>query len=294
MCEHNPRMRSLLGWSCFVGVVTVFLACGSDGESRFAGGGKRDSGSGSGSSGSSVSFGQSDAQPSEQPPEQPATDVEAIVTTDNAFSFGYGTDSVLNTFIRGEASGGGEIFNCPVGFGPAKYTVPAAQAPTGAYLYIIAWADNAVSQGTLAQFKRLGGQPVYSGDGAWQVCAVGKPYANLADGPDQATVNASIGDCNKGTPGATYSKGWVTTNGAVTPGAIGLLAFGETNDDPGGTFPIVCQMDDAGVSGIDAVARWMWFDPQDGSSPFFGNANNRTKTFLIFRLPADALPVPVK
>jgi hypothetical protein len=85
----------------------------------------------------------------------------------------------------------------------------------------------------------------------------------------------------------------VTTTGALTGGAKGKVAFGEANDSPSGDFPIVCQKDDAGVSGIDAVARWMWFDPQDGASPFVGNAGNRTKTFLLFRLSASALP-PVK
>lgn len=228
------------------------------------------------------------------PPAAPATDVRAVVTTDNAFSFGYGSDSAVTTFVRGEGSGGRAIFDCPVGFGPTEYVVPAAQAPAGAYLYIIAWADTAVTQGTLAQFTRIGGKPIYSGDGAWQICAVGTPYDYLGMGPDQATVTASVAECNKGAPGATYSKGWVNTAGAVTPGAIGKLAYGETNEDAGGDFPIVCQKDDAGVSGIDGAARWMWFDPLDGQSAFVGNTANRTKTFLIFRLPADALPAPVK
>jgi hypothetical protein len=38
----------------------------------------------------------------------------------------------------------------------------------------------------------------------------------------------------------------------------------------------------------------MWFDPLDGESPFMGNEDNRTKTFLIFRLSAGVLPPPVR
>ncbi len=289
-------MRWSLPAAVMVGLsgLGLVLACGSSDESEFDDGTNRPGGSSgtSGTSGTSGGFppGTNDGAP----PVEPATDVEAVVTTDNAFSFGYGDATKISTFIRGEGSDGPGIFDCPVGHGPVAYVVPAAQAPAGAYLYVIAWADTDVTQGTLAQFKRVGGQAVYSGDGAWEVCATGKPFDHLGLGPDESTVDVNIGECNKGAAGDTFSKGWVTTSGALTAGARGKLAFGEANDDPGGDFPIVCQKDDAGVSGIDAVARWMWFDPQDGQSPFVGNVDNRTKTFLIFRLPADALPSPVK
>lgn len=268
-------------------LVAVSFACGSSADSTFPdgpGGGKDDAGSDS-----SNDFPTSDAQVDALPTE-PETDVEAVVTTDNAFSFGYGSASALTTFIRGEGSDGDGIFNCPVGYGPTRYIVPAAQAPVGSYLYIIAWADNEVTQGTLAQFKRVGGKAIYSGDGAWEACAIGTPYEDLGPGPDQATVDQKIAACNAASADGTYSKGWVNTSGAITPGALGKVAFGEANDSSDGNFPIVCQVDDAGVSGIDAVAKWMWFDPQDGQSPFLGNDDNRTKTFLIFRLPASAIP----
>jgi hypothetical protein len=269
--------------------LAVVIACGGGGSTFDEGGRGHDGGGGGGTSGGFPPGTSSDGAPTNAP----TTDVEAVVTTDNAFSFGYGNAESLATFIRGEGSDGPGIFNCPVGFGPVAYRVPAADAPAGAYLYIIAWADTAVTQGTLAQFKRAGGEAIYSGNGAWQVCATGEPYDHLGAGPDHATVNAKVAECNKGASGATFSKGWVTTTGALTPGAKGKLAFGEANDSADGDFPIVCQKDDAGVSGIDPVARWMWFDPEDGQSPFVGNAGNRTQTFLIFRLPADALPLPV-
>lgn len=278
--------------ACALLGVLVAVACGSSPSSTFADPNAAKQ-NGIDDGGSSGSFPIADS--ALPPPPKPATDVQAVVTSDNAFSFGYGDGTSIATFIRGEGSDGDAIFNCPVGFGPTAYLVPAAQAPTGAYLYIVAWADEQVTQGTLAQFKRVGADAVYSGDAKWEVCAVGTPFQSNGTGPDQGTIGAGIASCNMAAAGATYSKGWVSTAGAITPGALGKLAIGKANDDAGGLFPIVCQKDDAGTQGIDAVAKWMWFDPQDNSSPFSGNAGNRTKTYLIFRLPADALPpAPVK
>lgn len=221
----------------------------------------------------------------------PPADVDVLITSDNAFSFGYGDATSVQSYVEGVASDSEHIFDCPVGFGPKAYTVPGADAPDSAYLYIVAWADRAFTQGALAQFTRAGGgSRVYSGDGAWQVCATGKEIdPDTQPGPDQATVNQYLGACNAGSQGDTFSKGWVDTSGAVTAGALGKLAFGEANDSASGDFPLVCQQDDAGVAGIDAAARWMWFDPGDGASPFVGNADNRTQSFLIFRLPASAI-----
>lgn len=295
----NRPMRRPLHWSVSIGSIGVLaaaigtgLACGSSGSEFPNSGAEPDSGTTSGSSGFPIG---TDNDADGVTPV--ATDVEAVLTSDNAFSFGYGDGNALGTFIRGEGSDSEGIFNCPVGLGPVAFKVPKEQAPAGAYLYVIAWADENVTQGTLAQFKRVGGKAIYSGDGAWEVCATGKPFNHLEGGPDQTTVNTNVGECNKGAAGETYSKGWVNTAGAVTAGAKGKLAFGEANDSSstadGGVFPIVCQKDDAGVDGIDAVARWMWFDPLDGKSPFSGNEGHRTKEFLIFRLPASALPASV-
>lgn len=279
----------LVPWALTAALV---VACGSELSSTFQDG-PIDAGDDDGGDGGGTGFGTTDAT-TEATVEEPATDVEAVVTSDNAFSFGYGNATGLASFIRGAGSDGPAIFDCPVGYGPHAFVVPAASAPKGAYLYIVAWADEQTTQGTLAQFKRVGGTgTIYSGDGAWEVCATGTAFSHLGDGPDQNQVNDAVEQCNLGATGATYSKGWVNPAGAITPGALGRLAIGEANDSiDGGDFPIVCQRDDAGVQGIDAVAKWMWFDPQDGQSPFVGNAGNRTKTFLVFRLPASALPPP--
>lgn len=287
--SRPPRVHNLVMRFIYWGFgVALVIACGST-TSEFV----QPTGSDAGTADAPTGFGSADSGDDSSVAEAPATDVEAVITSDNAFSFGYGNKDTIVTYFQGEGSDGPAIFNCPVGFGPKAFLVPAASAPKSAYLYIVAWADESTTQGTLAQFKRVGAtSTIYSGGGDWEVCAVGTPFSHLGPGPDQAQVNAAISSCNKGASGTAYSKGWVTTAGALTAGALGKLAFGESNENASGDFPIVCQKDDAGVQGIDAVARWMWFDPEDGQSPFVGNAGNRTKTFLVFRLAASALPPP--
>jgi hypothetical protein len=83
----------------------------------------------------------------------PHTPVDVMATADNAYAFGWGDQNSVTTYIANPAATlAGEIFNCPVGgparkgpalasgiiVGPEAYTVPADQAPPGAYLYLIA------------------------------------------------------------------------------------------------------------------------------------------------------------
>jgi hypothetical protein len=84
----------------------------------------------------------------------------------------------------------------------------------------------------------------------------------------------------------------VNSTGPVTPGAIGKLAVGEDNSDPGGDFPIVCQMD-MGVEGVDAAAKWMWYASAGGDAFHFSSLD-ATRPFLIFRLAAKNLPAGPK
>ncbi len=227
----------------------------------------------------------------------PPGDVHVVMTADNAYSFAYGTSSMIETFIRGSrASLAGEIFNCPVGNGPEQYTVPAASAPAGAYLYVVTWDDLSVTQGVLGEFERDGAY-VYTGDERFEVCATGLDYSvasagvDPVNGPTKEVVEAEIARCNAGTgDAATTSQGWVDLAGAVTAGATGTLAVGEANDAvPGGDFPTVCQ-GDATTPGVDAASKWMWYSPPGLSgSPFHSTGTNTFKAFLIFRLPADQI-----
>lgn len=220
-----------------------------------------------------------------------STEVNVIITADNAYGFGYGTgDKLLNYFGGVENLLAGEIFSCPIGHGPESYRVPAGSADAGNYLYIITYADMLTTQGVLGQFFREGAEPVFTGSGAWEVCATGEDYDLGSHGPALETINEHIASCNRGgLDPQTTSAGWVTAE----PSALGHVAFGEANDtarddpQPGNEFPIVC--------GIDEGARWMWFewDPDRSSgSPFLwpGGDGNVTKDFLIFRLGAEFVP----
>ena len=215
--------------------------------------------------------------------------VNVVITADNAYSFGYGNAGGITNFTQGQrAQTAGQIFNCPIGEGPETYVIPAADAPAGAYLYIVTWDDLSVTQGVLGQFTRDMGS-VFTGDPRFEVCATGIDYSTGADalvGPSQAVINAEIARCNSGAGAAgTTSKGWVNSAGPVVAGATGKLAVGEMNDDSAGTFPITCQPT-ATTLGITSTAKWMWYDPEDGQGgdAFHSTGVNRFKAFLIFRL----------
>ncbi|WP_437679296.1 hypothetical protein [Sorangium sp. So ce131] len=221
------------------------------------------------------------------------TDVNVIITADNAYGFGYGTgDRLLNYFGGIENLTADEIFTCPIGNGPEAYTVPARSANAGHYLYIVTYADMAVTQGVLGQFFREGAAPVFTGAGEWEVCATGEDYDLGSHGPEIETINRHIASCSRGgLDEQTTSAGWVTTADSTH----GKVVFGETNDTdrsdplPGNEFPIVCD--------IDEEARWMWYewDPDRSTgSPFLwpGGDQNVTKDFLIFRLGAEFIPEP--
>jgi len=229
-----------------------------------------------------------DAVPTvDAPPPIAAGPVRVVFTADNAYSFGYGDGAGVTHFTQGtRAQTAGQIFNCPIGNGPEQYDIPEADAPAGAYLYLVAWDDLAVTQGVLGQFTRATGQ-VLTGDPQFSVCATGVDFSSSQVGPTLAVINTEITRCNDGSGAATTSKGWVNTAGPVTAGALGTLAVGELNDDAAGTFPIVCQPT-ATTEGITSAARWMWYEPADGQSAdaFHSTGTNRFKAFLIFRLAA--------
>lgn len=227
--------------------------------------------------------------------------VDVAITADNAYSFGYGNELGIETYFAGtRATAAGEIFSCPVNYGPEHYEVPAENAPPGAYLYIVSWDDHGTTQGVLAQFKRTDAT-LYSGAPEFEVCATGIDF-RTSGGPTQEQVNEEILRCNAGTGDpSTTSAGWVNNAGPVegTPSAVGVLAVGEANEPNAGryeygTFPQVCVEDADGNKGIDLDAHWMWYDPQDGTvrtDAFHSTGTNSFRAFLIFRVPADSIVI---
>jgi len=218
-----------------------------------------------------------------------ASPVNVIITADNAYGFGYGSSAAMANYFGGvENPASQQIFSCETG--PEKYTVPAADANVGSYLYIVSYADTSTTQGVIAQFFRKGGPPVYTGSGQWEVCATGVDFDLGAGGPKLAQINEQLVRCNGGdTDLATTSGGW--RRSTDSPG--GKLAIGEDNATPRGSpapgneFQVAC--------GIDAAARWMWYDWEAGrqsGSPFIypreeNAARNPMKDFMIFRLAAQ-------
>jgi len=228
----------------------------------------------------------------------PATvDVDVVITADNAYSFGYGDINGITNFTQGSrAQLAGQIFNC--GEGPEAYKVPAADAPPSAYLYIVTWDDLAVTQGVLGQFRRGSGTALYTGDPQFQACGTGINMQASQMGPTQNDINTQISICNAGTGDkSTTSAGWVNLAGAVTPGAIGMLAVGEANDPtPGGSFPPTCVTGSAppNVASIDPEAHWMWYQPGGIANPFQSTGSNTFRAYLIFRVAAADIPPPPK
>jgi len=224
----------------------------------------------------------------------PSGPVNVVITADNAYSFGYGDVDAIDHFTQGTKSDGGAIFNCPLGNGPEAYVVPEADAPPTAFLYIVAWDDLAVTQGVIADITRQNAT-VVTGDSPFEVCATGIAYVSgptSINGPTLDVINQEITRCNAGTGDATAtSQGWVNTMGPTsTPGATGVMAVGEANDDPGGTFPIVCQPTATDL-GVRSTAKWLWYDPNPAEhiDPFHATGTNRFKSFLIFRLRVNAI-----
>ncbi len=193
-------------------------------------------------------------------PPVPLGDVEAVVTCDNAYGFGWGDVNKLDTYNTAPASvTAGDIFNC--GAGPEGYTIPAAQAPAAAYLYGIDFDSSQPSQKA---------------------------------GPTLQQINTEISTCNAGTGNkSTSSGGWVNPLGAVTAGAVGKLAIGQDNTKAyNPDFPIICQSGGPNP-GVDSQARWMWYTASGNSAGAFKFTSlTESRPFLIFRLAAKSLPPP--
>ena len=240
-----------------------------------------------------------------------AVDVDAVVTVDNAYGFGFGDASGMTTFFGGLRNTlAADIFNgAPVaytagdanvgngflntGVGPELYSLTGLAASD--YMYIVAWSDNEVWQGAIGEFT-IGSTTVGTGstDG-WQVYATGENRdsdvaSDTLTVADMGLINSHIltANGNAGAP-ATTSIGWVDDNGllpdGITPG-VGALAIGEDNSSATG-FPI--------VSGLGSSAEWMWYneDPATNPDPFMTNVPGTfNREFLIFRIPVRSVPEP--
>lgn len=246
-----------------------------------------------------------------------AADIDAVVTADNAYSFGWGSEiGVFDSYQGASISTLAQHFaGCPAQPGPnnlggvESYAIPAGNVLPGRYFYLIAYSDDDDWQGVLGSFSdSLSNITVTTGDPRWEVCAVGMDFDGKAllpedqtnTVPSEGTVTAKIRDCNAWTAGggtgpASSSGGWVSQAGDY---GLGTIHMGGPNDGTAGTGsggsastapwgPITC---------IPSQARWMWFnaDPSTYTDPIRQqDGDDGHKEFLIFRLPMESfLPCP--
>lgn len=184
-----------------------------------------------------------------------ADPIKVTITVDNSYAIYHGTPTQASAFV-------GTDPNWP---NPETYDF---DLPTGSFIYVVTQSDLSTAQGFLAQFTNTAtNYKFYSNDSQWQVTATGRygfaPYSGSA--VDLLELSTEV---QKANAGLNPSAGWV----APTPG------------DFNGASPWGTQ------AGIDAAARWVWYDKkQDGSNPTIGSYNH--DEYLIFRISVDAAPV---
>lgn len=237
-----------------------------------------------------------DGGPDAGPP-VPTPALLVVVTADNSYRFGFGDARGLrSTFGAAEATVACEIFCCSApcrtsadcggfacgplgacddGRGAEIYLVPEGAVTSADFLYVVAWSDDSVTQGLLADVRAPSGRVLAtSGDPGWSVCATGRDYT--AGGPGDGEVAEWLARCARG---EGPSRGWVSAGSS----GRARLAVGEQNDSDEGDFPLVCGA--AGrTDSPDARSSWMWIDTGVGD-PF----RTPQPEFLIFRLPTRAL-----
>lgn len=305
MFERRFRFLSLtMRATALTAVLAAPLAgCSCDDDAQLApgGGNGNTNGDGGGQRDGSTVDGPTAAQP----------DVHVIITSDNAYGFGYGSPTALTSYFSGIEDNGDDIFlcsaacddstPCAVGAcdtfgtcnadrsGPETYVVPGTSANTGDYLYVVVWSDDAVTQGLIGEFRASdGSNVVLTGSDDWEVCATGVDYDIPGDDPSEAIINEWLGRCANG---EGFSGGFVGTTPNDDDQALAVLRAPLTEPPQ---FAPLCRRpgSDAGDA-LAADAKWIWFDDDvtDGQSPFVSTGNPRGE-FYIFRLAVDAV-IPI-
>ena len=205
-----------------------------------------------------------------------ARSLTATFTADNAYELWSGTASAVLARL-----GGAE--NCLASEWRGAETFGAVLPDAATHLYLVAYSDDSGGQGVLGSLD-IDGRGLLTGDAGWEVFATGVDR-DLAcatppgAGPPSALEidsRIAIANANAGSP-ATTSGGWVDLQG----GGSGTLAVGGANQLPAG--PPLNEV----ITGIDPLARWMWYAPPGVANPFSGGGTHRE--FLIFRMPLSVL-----
>jgi hypothetical protein len=159
--------------------------------------------------------------------------------------------------------------------------------PSG-YIYIAGWSDHSTAQGLLVDISStstgnllLGGGSV--GAGQWQVAATGMTIPANASPPDVYFGDPGMASAIAAANSATDpSGGWVTPSVYTTYDNAQGGVYHSINGPPGIDVPQIAP-----------TSEWMWYEipgTGGGNAPFAPGANE--DEYLIFRLPATAVPEP--
>jgi hypothetical protein len=236
--------------------------------------------------------------------------VNVKITSDNAYVYGFGDiHGITDYHYPGVCNiNAAEIYSPNTG--TETYTITGSLS--GKYIYIAAWSDEAVYQGTIAQFSD-GNTTILTSPTLpnpyvhWEVYATGinlNPQSNdpepiapayiprrNSNCPTLSEINTQIAIANQNAGDSTNtSVGWVGTT-PIT-GRVGVLAFGSNNVANNYGFPPQT------VSGINQNAQWMWYNPDSThiTQPFVTGDSfpnfpaSMSREYYIFRVgPLDSL-----
>jgi hypothetical protein len=156
------------------------------------------------------------------------------------------------------------------------------------YIYIAGWSDLSDAQGLLVDVSSaitgnlvLGSGSI--GAGQWQVAATGMSLPASASPPDVYFGDPGLAGAIAAANSATDpSGGWVTPTDYTT-----------YDNAQGGVYTALFGPPGIVVPQIAPTSEWMWYQipgAGGGNSPFAPGMNE--DEYLIFRLPATAVPEP--
>lgn len=229
-----------------------------------------------------------------------AADVEAILTADNAYGFGWGSNTTITApnyygpVINVNDSSGNysnkTFMGCPAKNvtqsapnnldGVERFVIPTTQVPPpGGYFYVVTDSDDTTYQGVLGTFRNLlgNGQVIPTGHPDWEVCATGDNQLVGMSGsnfPGLPAINAKIQRCNQnvGTADPATSGGWVSATAGHPPSntaaSLGRLfppnaadTFNGSTTSPSNGTAVKGSLNPYGsISCIASDAAWMWFN----------------------------------
>jgi hypothetical protein len=207
--------------------------------------------------------------------------VTVTVDADNDYALYTGNSTSANTFYGNQYN-----FLSSQLFVAQSYNVTLNASNN--YIYIAGWSDLATAQGLLVDVSSTSTGNLLLGSGSiaagqWQVAATGKTIPANASPPDVYFGDPGIASDIAAANAATDpSGGWVTPTDYTTFDNAQGGVYHSINGPPGIDVPQIAP-----------TSEWMWYQipgTGGGNSPFAPGMNE--DEYLIFRLPATAVPEP--